>query len=92
MGHIVPVTNLALESLNALADYLTTNQVARSLGVTRACVCLAVKEGRLEPAAKLPGVNGAYLFDQAAVDAWKGPRLFEYDGHLVFGAPGRSAA
>jgi hypothetical protein len=50
-------------------------------------VCLAVKEGRLEPVAKLPGVNGAYLFDQAAVDEWRGPRLYEVDGSLILGVP-----
>jgi hypothetical protein len=37
--------------------------------------------------AKLPGVNGAYLFTQESVDAWRGPRLFEIDGHAVFGVP-----
>ena len=56
---------------------LTTYQVARSLGLTRAAVCLAVKEGRLRPVGKLPGVNGAYLFDRAAVDAWRGVPMFD---------------
>lgn len=72
MGHIRLVVNFGLESFNRSEAFLTTNQVARSLGLTRAAICLAVKENRLEPAAKLPGVNGAYLFEQAAVDAWRG--------------------
>lgn len=58
-------------------DLLTTYQVARSFGITRAAVCLAVKQGRLTPVAKLPGVNGAYLFDRAAVDAWRGVPIFD---------------
>lgn len=92
MGHIGLVTNFGLEPSNGFPQLLTTYQVARSLGVTRAAVCLAVKEGRVTPAAKLPGVNGAYLFEQSAVDEWRGPRLFELDGHLVFAVRSTSAA
>lgn len=53
-------------------DLLTTQQVARQLGLTRATICLAVKRGRLVYELKLPGVNGAYLFNPAAVRAWRG--------------------
>lgn len=67
-------------SFSGVSTAMTTAQVARSLGVTRACVCLAVKEGRLSPVAKLPGVNGAYLFTEEAIEEWRGPRLFEIDG------------
>ena len=52
---------------------LTTAEVARRINRCRATICLAVKEGRLEPALKLPGVNGAYLFTEAAVVAWRSP-------------------
>jgi excisionase family DNA binding protein len=53
--------------------YLTTREVARRLRLCRATICLAVREGRLEPAMKLPGVNGAYLFTEAAVVEWRSP-------------------
>lgn len=55
-------------------DLLTTAEVARRIGVCRATVCLAVKEGRLTPAMKLPGGrNGAYLFEEIAVIEWRTP-------------------
>lgn len=59
----------------------TSQQVARSLGLTRATICLAVKTGRLVPDMKLPGVNGAYLFSLPAVRRWRGlpEPLFEED-------------
>lgn len=53
-------------------EVLTTQQVARMLGCTRANICLAVKLGRLTPSFKLPGVNGAYLFELQAVMQWRG--------------------
>lgn len=60
--------------LGEVASYLTTAEVARSLGLVRATVCLAVKQGRLVPAMKLPGGrNGAYLFTESAVIAWRTP-------------------
>lgn len=52
---------------------LTTAEVARRIGKCRATVCMAVKDGKLVPAMKLPGVNGAYLFEEAAVVAWRTP-------------------
>lgn len=53
---------------------LTTAEVARRIGKCRATVCLAVKEGRLTPAMKLPGGrNGAYLFEESAVIEWRAP-------------------
>ncbi len=52
---------------------LTTAEVAKRHGLVRATVCLAVKHGHLIPAAKLPGVNGAYLFTEEAVTAWRSP-------------------
>ncbi len=57
----------------SLDGYLTTAEVARRIGRCRATIVLAVKDGRLEPALKLPGVNGAYLFTEAAVVAWRSP-------------------
>lgn len=52
---------------------LTTQQVARRIGVCRWTVCRAVAEGRLVAAMKLPGPNGAYLFEAAAVIEWRSP-------------------
>lgn len=52
---------------------LTTAEVARRTRLVRATVCLAVKLGHLSPAAKLPGPNGAYLFTEEAVTAWRSP-------------------
>ncbi|MGK0716181.1 helix-turn-helix transcriptional regulator [Leucobacter sp. W1153] len=56
---------------------LTTAEVARRLGLCRATVCLAVKDGKLSPSMKLPGVNGAYLFYESSVIEWRssGDRL-----------------
>lgn len=52
---------------------LTTAEVARRLRLTRQTVCLAAREGRLDAAMKLPGRNGAYLFDERAVVEWRSP-------------------
>lgn len=52
---------------------LTTQQVARRLGLCRWTVVRAVHEGRLAASVKLPGVNGAYLFEEAAVVEWRKP-------------------
>jgi len=54
-----------------VGEVLTTNEVARRLGLVRWTVCRAVLEGRLEPVAKLPGRNGAYLFTPEAVTEWR---------------------
>lgn len=52
---------------------LTTAQVAKRLGLVRESVCLAVRQGRLVPAMRLPGPNGAMLFTEAAVVEWRSP-------------------
>lgn len=56
-----------------IGHLLTTAEVARRIGLCRATVCLAVAQGRLGPAMKLPGPNGAYLFTEAAVVEWRSP-------------------
>lgn len=50
---------------------LTSAEVARYVGCTRSLVILAVKQHRLQPAGKLPGPLGAYLFDIKDVMAWR---------------------
>lgn len=59
--------------LFADSEFLTTAEVARRIGRNRETVCLAVRQGRLVPAAQLPGRNGAYLFTEAAVVEWRSP-------------------
>lgn len=72
MATFAPITNVG-----DIGTLLTTAEVARRLNRVRATVCLAVKQGELKPAMKLPGVNGAYLFTEEAVIAWRsrGERL-----------------
>lgn len=48
--------------------HLTTAEVAERLGLTPAAVSYRVRHGQLTPAAKAPGVRGAYLFDPDEVD------------------------
>lgn len=67
---------------NVYGELRTSQQVARSLGLTRATICLAVKTGRLVPEIKLPGVNGAYLFSLAAVQRWRGLPEPLFEEHL----------
>ena len=49
---------------------MTTAQVAREFGYTRAGVVDAVRRGALRAAHKLPSRNGAFLFARVDVDAW----------------------
>lgn len=50
-------------------DLITTVDVANALGVHVRTVHRMVSAGRLEPAVKVPGMRGAYLFHRADVDA-----------------------
>lgn len=61
------------KTLDIQGSFLTTAQVARRLGKCRWTVVRAVHDGLLEPVVKLPGVNGAYLFEESAVVAWRSP-------------------
>ncbi|MCZ4324771.1 helix-turn-helix domain-containing protein [Brachybacterium paraconglomeratum] len=47
---------------------LTNVEVAERLGIARQTVSWRVARGQLEPVQKLPGRNGAYLFDEEQVD------------------------
>lgn len=66
-----------LSAVAPVSELLTTAEVARRCGLVRWTVCRAVAEGNLMPVAKLPGVNGAYLFTEESVAAWRpvGERL-----------------
>ena len=68
-----------MSSLEAVAvshgvdGLLTAREVARRLHLSREAVNLAAREGRLEVATQLPGVNGARLFTEQAVIEWRCP-------------------
>lgn len=57
---------------NVGLSLLTSQQVARLTRYTRANICLAAKQGRLQYEMKLPGSNGAYLFTRQQVADWLG--------------------
>lgn len=46
----------------------TSAEAADALGVDRATVTRWVQSGRLEPAMKLPGLRGAYMFTDEAIE------------------------
>lgn len=48
---------------------LSTSEVATLLGVERSVITRRVQMGRLPIAQKLPGPNGAYLFDPDVIEA-----------------------
>lgn len=54
---------------------LTSPQVAICLGVSNRTVHRLVRDGRLAPAQQLPGPNGAFLFESAAVEAYRQQRI-----------------
>lgn len=50
-------------------DQMTSPEVCELLGIDRSTLTRRVQAGRIEPAFKLPGRNGAYVFDRATVEA-----------------------
>ena len=57
------------ESLDVVAvELLTTAELCELVDVHRVTVSRWVASGRLTPVRKLPGRQGAYIFDRAAVD------------------------
>lgn len=49
-------------------DLLGTVEAAEALGCERSTLSRWVKEGRLTPAHKLPGRNGAFLFTRDEIE------------------------
>jgi len=47
---------------------VTTAELARRLGKSPSAISRLVKRGALEPVAKLPGIRGAFLFDESSFD------------------------
>lgn len=52
-----------------MRNLVTSGEVARVLGISRRTVAYMVSRGELEPAEKLDGPNGAFLFTREAVEA-----------------------
>jgi len=52
-------------------DLLTTSEVCETLEVGTSTISRWVADGRLEPARKLPGLRGAFLFRRADVETLK---------------------
>ncbi len=52
-----------------MGELITTAALAERNGVTPQTIAQRVKRGELTPAAKLPGIRGAYLFDDSAEEA-----------------------
>ena len=63
----IPTTQAANVS-RMTEKLLTTADVARRLGISPVTVTWRVRAGHLTPEMKLPGVNGAYLFNPASID------------------------
>jgi len=49
-------------------DLITATEAAVALGKSRRSIARLLESGRLVPAMKLPGDNGAYLFNRSDVD------------------------
>jgi len=49
--------------------WITTAQLAERAGVSPQAIGQRVRRGQLTPAGKLPGIRGAYLFQDAPIPA-----------------------
>ena len=50
-------------------ELLTTRDVAAALGVSTREIARRVETGALEPAIKMPGIRGGFLFDPSVAEA-----------------------
>lgn len=55
----------------AQAPLLSTTEAVERLNIDRSTLTRWVASGRIKPAHKLPGLRGAYLFDEAEVERVK---------------------
>jgi excisionase family DNA binding protein len=53
-------------------ELLSTAEAVERLNIDRSTLTRWVAGGRIEPAMKLPGLRGAYLFDPAEVERVRG--------------------
>lgn len=51
------------------ADLLTSAEVCERLGIDRSTLSRWVQVGRIQPAVKMPGIRGAFLFEPRAIEA-----------------------
>lgn len=56
---------------NTPDELVTSAAVCTELGIDRSTLTRWVQAGRIEPATKLPGLRGAYLFTRAEIDRLK---------------------
>lgn len=54
-----------------LPDFLTSAAVCEALHIDRSTLSRWVASGRIQPATKLPGLRGAFLFDPSEVERIK---------------------
>lgn len=59
------------------SQLLTSTEVAERLGIARQTVAWRVARDQLTPVQKLPGRNGAYLFDAEQIEALAAERTAE---------------
>jgi excisionase family DNA binding protein len=52
-----------------MSELVSTPEVAKMLGISRAAVTRRVTAGTLTPAFKMPGDTGAYLFHREDIEA-----------------------
>lgn len=61
-------------------ELVTSQEVARSLGVTQRYVAKLVKTGQLDPIRKNPGRTGAYIFTASEVEHYRAMRELQTAG------------
>lgn len=58
--------------MGTTSELLTSEQVCEALDIDRSTLSRWATSGRIEPAMKLPGIRGAYLFAPAEVERVRG--------------------
>lgn len=57
------------EAPNEVPQFIGSADVCKRLGIDRGTLTRWIQLGRIKPAGKLPGANGAYLWDPVYIDA-----------------------
>lgn len=66
-----------------LSNLRTTTEAARRLECTSRWISTLVKRRDLEPAAKLPGKTGAYLFTETELERYERERAAAHAAHAA---------
>lgn len=53
-----------------IASLIGSQDICRQAGIDRSTLMRHIKDGRIAPIGRLPGPNGAYVFDPADADAY----------------------